>query len=78
MPRITPVHWRILERVFLSKGFRFDRQRGSHRSYVKEGIARPVVIPMYDEVPVPVIMNNLKTAGISREEYFQLLAGSGE
>lgn len=59
--------------MFLKSGFRFDRQEGSHRSYVKHGISRPVVIPTYDEVPVSIIRNNLKTAGISREEYFRLL-----
>lgn len=39
----------------------------------KPGILRPVVIPDYDEVPVFVIRNNLRTAGLSREEYFRLL-----
>jgi predicted RNA binding protein YcfA (HicA-like mRNA interferase family) len=73
MPRMTPVHWRTLEQVFLAAGFRFVRQQGSHRSYVKPGIARPVVIPTYDEIPVSIIRNNLKTAGISRDEYFNLL-----
>ena len=73
MPRMTPVHWRILEQVFLATGFRFARQQGSHRSYVKPGIARPVVIPTYDEIPVSIIRNNLKTAGITRDEYFNLL-----
>jgi predicted RNA binding protein YcfA (HicA-like mRNA interferase family) len=62
-----------LERVFLAAGFRFVRQEGSHRSYVKAGIARPVVIPTYREVPVFIIRNNLKTAGLSREDYFRLL-----
>jgi len=73
MPRITPVHWRVLEKVFLAVGFRFARQEGSHRSYTKAGISRPIVIPTYDEIPVSVIRNNLKTAGISRDEYFRLL-----
>jgi predicted RNA binding protein YcfA (HicA-like mRNA interferase family) len=73
MPRITPVHWRNLERVFLAAGFRFVRQEGSHRSYVKPGIARPVVIPTYDQVPASIIRNNLKTAGISRDDYSRLL-----
>jgi predicted RNA binding protein YcfA (HicA-like mRNA interferase family) len=73
MPRFTPVDWRTLERVFLASGFRFARQEGSHRSYVRQGVARPVVIPTYTEVPVFIIRNNLKTAGISRDEYFQLL-----
>jgi predicted RNA binding protein YcfA (HicA-like mRNA interferase family) len=70
---MAPVHWRVLEQVFLAAGFRFVRQQGSHRSYVKPGIARPIVIPTYDEIPVSIIRNNLKTAGISRDEYFRLL-----
>ena len=73
MARMKPVHWRTLERVFLAAGFRFVRQQGSHRSYVKPGIARPIVIPTYNEIPVSIIRNNLKTAGISRDEYFSLL-----
>jgi predicted RNA binding protein YcfA (HicA-like mRNA interferase family) len=73
MPRITPIHWRKLEKVFLSAGFVFARQEGSHRSYVRTDTARPVVIPTYDEIPVSIIRNNLKTAGISRDDYFRLL-----
>jgi len=73
MPKIIPIHWRRLEKVFISVGFRFARQEGSHRSYTKPGVARPIVIPTYDEVPVSIIRNNLKTAGITREEYFILL-----
>ena len=74
MSKFSPQHWRTLETVFLAAGFRFDRQEGSHRSYVKPGVARPVVIPAYREVPVFIIRNNLKTAGISRDDYFALLA----
>jgi hypothetical protein len=36
-------------------------------------VKRPLVIPDWDEVPVFIIKNNLKSAGISREEYFALL-----
>ncbi|MHC4281315.1 MAG: type II toxin-antitoxin system HicA family toxin [Planctomycetota bacterium] len=73
MPRITPIHWKKLEKVFLDVGFRFARQEGSHRAYVKTGIPRPIIIPTYSEVPVAVVRNNLRTAGISRDEYFKLL-----
>jgi len=73
MPKFAPVDWKTLDRVFLAAGFRFARQEGSHRSYLKEGIARPVVILVYREVPVFIIRNNLKTAGISRDDYFRLL-----
>ena len=77
MQRLIPVHWKILEKIFLAAGFRFARQEGSHRSYVKPGVSRPLVIPTYDEVPVAIIRNNLKTAGISREEYLKLLEKVG-
>lgn len=77
MPKFVPVDWKTLERVFLAAGFQFGRQSGSHRSYVKQGVARPVVIPTYSEVPIFIIRNNLKTAGISRDEYFDLLQRFG-
>jgi hypothetical protein len=32
------------------------------------------VIPKYAAVPVFVIKNNLRTAGMSRERYFELLS----
>jgi len=73
MPRITPIHWRRLEKMFLAEGFTFARQEGSHRSYVKSGVLRPIVIPVYEEVSVSIIRNNMKTAGLSREQYFRLL-----
>ncbi len=73
MPKFVPVDWKTLERIFLAVGFRFARQEGSHRSYVKNGLARPVVIPTYREVPVFIIRSNLKTAGLSRDDYFRLL-----
>jgi predicted RNA binding protein YcfA (HicA-like mRNA interferase family) len=73
MPKFAPVDWKTLERIFIAAGFQFARQEGSHRSYLKPGVTRPVVIPNYREVPVFIIRNNLKTAGISRDEYFRLL-----
>lgn len=73
MPRITPLHWKVLEKLFVAAGFRFARQEGSHRSYVRDGILRPVVIPAYDEVPVSIIRNNMKTAGMQRADFFALL-----
>jgi predicted RNA binding protein YcfA (HicA-like mRNA interferase family) len=77
MPRITPISWQAFERVFVAAGFSFARQEGSHRSYVKPGLLRPIVIPAYKQIPVSIIRNNLKTAGISRDEYFRLLEKKG-
>jgi predicted RNA binding protein YcfA (HicA-like mRNA interferase family) len=73
MPRLTPVHWKTLECVFLKAGFAFARQRGDHRIYAKPGVLRPVVIPTYDAIAQDIITSNLRTAKMSRNEYFQLL-----
>lgn len=75
MPRITPIHYRKLVKVFEVSGFVFDRQEGDHLIYEKEGTLRPVVIPMYKEVPVYIIIGNLRTAKMSRNEYLELLNG---
>jgi predicted RNA binding protein YcfA (HicA-like mRNA interferase family) len=73
MPKLVPLNWRTPEAVFLRAGFEFRRQEGSHRSYAKAGVLHPVVIPTYHEIPVFIIRNNLRTAGMSRETYFKLL-----
>ena len=74
MPKLVPTDWRTLDAVFIRAGFVFRRQEGSHRSYVKPGVPRPIVIPTHQEVPVFIIRNNLRTAGLSRDDYFRLLA----
>ena len=74
MSKLAPVHWTVLEKIFLLDGWRFDRQEGSHRSYVKPGVARPVVIPTYRALPISIIRNNMRTANLSRERYFALLS----
>jgi len=73
MSRITPVYWKILECIFIKAGFVFERQAGSHRSYVKKGILRPVVIPAYKEIDQDIILSNMRTANMSRKEYFGYL-----
>jgi len=73
MPKISTVHYRKLARVFERKGFALDRKEGGHLIYVRKDIKRPIVIPVYKSIPVFIILNNLKTAGISRQEYLELL-----
>lgn len=73
MPRLTPIHYRKLAKVFEKKGFIYERTKGDHMVYIKEGVSRPIVIPMYKEIPEFIILRNLKTAAITRNEYIKLL-----
>ena len=73
MPKITPIPPAKLRKVFEKAGFMLTRVEGDHFVYTKPGVQRPVVIPDWPAIPVFIIKNNLRTAGISREEYFDLL-----
>jgi predicted RNA binding protein YcfA (HicA-like mRNA interferase family) len=70
---IAPINWKDFERVLLRSGCHFDRQVGDHRIYQRDDLRRPIVVPADDPIPVFIIRNNMKTLGISREEYFKLL-----
>jgi predicted RNA binding protein YcfA (HicA-like mRNA interferase family) len=73
MPKLSPVSYRVLQCIFEHDGFQCVRQEGDHMVFTKHGFLRPVVIPKYKAVPVFIIKNNLRTSGMSRERYFQLL-----
>jgi predicted RNA binding protein YcfA (HicA-like mRNA interferase family) len=74
MPKLSPISYKKLVKVFEAEGFLCVRTEGDHMILTKRGAIRPVVVPMYAAVPVFVIKNNLRTAGISRERYFELLS----
>ncbi len=74
MPKIKPIRYDLLIKIFELEGFHIARQRGDHIMMTKEGVKRPLVIKTSPkEVPVTHIKTNLTTAGMSRERYFQLL-----
>ena len=74
MSKLSPISYKQLVKVFEADGFRCVRIEGDHMVFTKPGIIRPVVIPKYAAVPVFIIKNNLRTAGMSRGRYFELLA----
>jgi predicted RNA binding protein YcfA (HicA-like mRNA interferase family) len=73
MAKITSVSWKTLKCVFEKDRFTHIRTEGDHLVFTKPGVLRPIVIPKYQSIPVFIIKNNLRAAGISRERYFELL-----
>ena len=73
MPKIVAIPASKLRKVFEKAGFKCVRIEGDHYVYTKTGISMPVVIPNWHEVPIFIIINNLRTPNISREKYFKLL-----
>ena len=72
--KIKPIHYQTLVKVFEIAGCTYSRTRGDHLVFHYPGAIRPVVIPMYKEVPAFVIKNNMRIIGMSREDYFDILA----
>ncbi|MBU1626518.1 type II toxin-antitoxin system HicA family toxin [bacterium] len=73
MPKITPIPSGKFRKVIEKAGFSCVRIEGDHYIYTKKGVSRPVVIPEWKSLPVFIIKNCLRTAGITREEYFSLI-----
>ncbi len=73
MTRIYPTDWKTQVKVFEFYGCRYKRKKGSHHALTFPGAKRAVVVPEYDEIDVDIIKNNMRTVGMSREEYFALL-----
>jgi len=73
LPRLTPVSWKTLKKIFEKAGFVENRTEGSHIVMVKDGISRPIIIPKYDEIGLDIIKSNMRSADMSREEYFRYL-----
>ena len=50
------------------------RQKGDHLILTRPGVKRPLVIKTSPhQVPITHILTNLRTAGMTRERYFELL-----
>jgi len=71
---ISPVSWKRLRCVFERDGFVFKKRAGgSHWVGEKAGVSRPIVIPEYSEVGLEIIHANMRTAGMTRERFLDLL-----
>jgi predicted RNA binding protein YcfA (HicA-like mRNA interferase family) len=76
MPAIKPIDYSKLVNIFELDGWVYNRTKGDRLIYTKPGFNRPVIIPKWGAIPVFIIQNNMRTAGMSRERYFELFAQS--
>jgi predicted RNA binding protein YcfA (HicA-like mRNA interferase family) len=52
MPKLSPVSYKQLVKVFEAEGFICVRTEGDHVVFTKPGVIRPVVVPKHTAVPV--------------------------
>ena len=73
MARILATDWKTQIKIFEAYGCKYKRKKGSHHILTYPGAKRAVVIPEYDEIDLDIIKNNMRTVGMSRDDYFRLL-----
>jgi predicted RNA binding protein YcfA (HicA-like mRNA interferase family) len=73
MTRLLPTDYKTLLKIFQLYGCEYKRKAGSHYILTFPGAKRAVIIPEYNEIDVDIIKNNMRTVGMSRDEYFELL-----
>ena len=71
---IKPTTYQVQVKIFEAAGCTYVRTQGDHLIYHYPEAKRPVVIPMYKEVPVFIIRNNMKVINMSAQDYLRLLA----
>jgi predicted RNA binding protein YcfA (HicA-like mRNA interferase family) len=69
MPRLVPIKRKKFELFLRLIGCKLKRIKGDHLIYMRPGLRRPVVFTTDVDVPVFIIRNNLRTLGMSHEEY---------
>lgn len=73
MPSLKPINYKKFDKLLIYVGCKFIRQKGSHRIYQRVDLKRPLVIPARKEIPVFIILNNLRLLNISKEKYLEIV-----
>lgn len=75
MPKLPVLPARDILKALGRSGFVVVGQRGSHIKLRGErgGVVRTVIVPNYDEVPRGVLASILRQAGLTREDFLELL-----
>lgn len=73
MPAIGPIKKKKFETFLRMVGCTLKRVEGDHFIYSRPGLKRPVVITADKEVPVFIIRGNLRTLGMSVDEYITII-----
>jgi hypothetical protein len=73
--KISNLSLRQYRNFLQSIGCKYVSTSGGHEKWTKEGISRPIIIQTHiNPIPERIIRSNLKTLGIDRKEFEQLIS----
>ena len=74
MGRFSNISVSRFRRLLALMGLSYVRTKGGHEIWFKEGLLRNVVFQNHEEpIPEDIVLNNLRTIGISKKEFEELL-----
>ena len=73
MAALRPIHYAKFEKFLKEIGCHLVRQRGDHHVWDRTGLIRPVIVRTKKDLPIMEIKSNLRTLGISTEEYLSVI-----
>jgi len=73
MSKLPVLSGKELIKILQKAGFEFRRQKGSHVILVKESIKKAVVVPIHSEIDKGTLIEIIRQAGMTREQFLQLL-----
>jgi predicted RNA binding protein YcfA (HicA-like mRNA interferase family) len=71
---VKPVRWQELRDICRMLGCEESRTTGDHLIMTRPGMARPVVIKKARDLGPDIVASNLRTLGIDRRRFEDLLA----
>ncbi len=74
MKKLSNISVKEFREVLLILGLKKIRIKGGHEAWMKNGMTRPVIIQTHvNPIPVSIIQNCLRTIGIEKEAFLDLL-----
>ena len=53
------ISWQDFEKFLFYVGCTYKRQKGDHKIYWRSDLKRPIVLPMYKNIPIFIIKNKI-------------------
>lgn len=73
MNKLPVLSGKELVKILQKVGFEVRRQKGSHVILVKESVKKAVVVPLHNEIDKGTLIEIIRQAGMTREEFIELL-----
>jgi predicted RNA binding protein YcfA (HicA-like mRNA interferase family) len=71
---ISNIKLKIFRKFLQSVGCELIRTRGGHEVWSHPNTPRPIIIQSHiDPIPTFIVLNNLKTLGITKEEFLKAI-----